>query len=340
MVRLPRHRIILAAIAAMAVAAIAGCAGQAASMASSPVVLATLGGNTRTLPTHHSKSHVTSNPKTRDNPSTTSPAPTRSTATTPGAGATPSADPTTAAPPPPSGTCTTSSSSGECGPYSDPRIEGLGSGNQDKLQVGNNIWAPVSGASQTLYSNGPADWHVMANIPSGNTSVVSYPSLAVDFHLENSSGSWYEPPLTNFKTMVSSFSETMNAASGTSAWAAYDIWLNNGNNEVMIQHDFADNGACDAVATASFGGSNGVPVQTWHLCKFGSEQVWKLGVNDNSKVNEQSGSVDILGMLTWMENHGDLPANSTIGLLGYGWEICSTGGNNEDFQVNSFSIST
>ena len=340
MIRLPRHGIMLAAIAATAIAATAGCAGQA-SMASSPVVLGT-------LPTHHSKPHDTPRQKTRHDPSPTkspstssSGTPDPTTATTPAATPTPSTDPTTAAPPPPqSGTCTTSAATGECGPYSDPQIEGLGSGNQDKLQVGNNIWAAVSGASQTLYASSPADWHVIANMPSGNTSVVSYPSLSVDFHLENSSGTWYEPPLTNFKTMVSSVSETMNATSSTSAWAAYDIWLNNGNNEVMIQHDFADNGACTAVATATFGGSNGVPVQPWHLCQFGSEQVWKLGVNDNSKVNEQSGNVDILGMLTWMENHGDLPANSTIGLLGYGWEICSTGGKNETFQVNSFSITT
>jgi hypothetical protein len=350
--RVLRPRNVLAAIAATAIAATAGCAAQGASMASSPVVLASLGGNTKTLISHsHAKPQVTRRPKARHSPSPTarrtSPTPTSrttpasSTATTPAATSTPSADPTTAAPPPPqSGTCTTSSTSGECGPYSDQQIEGLGSGNQDKLQVGNNIWAPVSGSAQTLYASSPANWHVVANIPSGNTSVVSYPSLSVDFHLENSSGTWYEQPLTNFRSMVSSFSETMNAASGTSAWAAYDIWLNNGNNEVMIQHDFADNGACDAVATASFGGSNGVPVQTWHLCKFGSEQVWKLGVNDNSKVNEPSGSVDILGMLTWMENHGDLPAKSTIGLLGYGWEICSTGGKNETFQENGFSITT
>jgi hypothetical protein len=217
---------------------------------------------------------------------------------------------------------------------------GLGSGNQDKLQIGNNMWASGSGAASTLYANSPADWRIVANMATGDGSVQSYPSLGVDFHLENSSGNWYEQPLTNFARMTSSFSENMHATSHTSAWAAYDIWLNGGNNEVMIQHDFANNGACTSAATATFGGSNGVPTQTWHLCKFGSEQVWKLGASDSSKINEQSGSVDILGMLTWMENHGDLPQGSTIGLLGYGWEIAGTGGTNETFQVSSFSLST
>jgi hypothetical protein len=252
----------------------------------------------------------------------------------------PNSAPSTSSPPAQPGVCRTSAANGECGPYTDPQIEGQGSGNQNNLQVGNNMWNPIPGASSTLYASSPADWHVIANMPAGNVAVVSYPSLGVDFHLQNSAGIWYEQPLTNFKSMISSFSENMHATSKTSAWAAYDIWLNGGKNEVMIQHDFANNGACTTAATATFGGSYGVPVQNWHLCRFGSEQVWKLGVSDARKINEQSGSVDILAMLTWMENHGDLPQGSTIGLLGYGWEIASTGGVDEDFQVSSFTLTT
>jgi hypothetical protein len=42
---------------------------------------------------------------------------------------------------------------------------------------------------------------------------------------------------------------------------------------------------------------------------------------------------------TWLENHGYLSKNSTLESIGYGWEIASTGGVNEKFQVNSYSIS-
>lgn len=336
MTRLSRHRIALAAIAA-AIAASAGCTSGASVASSFPAVVASLNG-TSTQPAQSPKPHVTHHKdqqKPRHDPS---PSPTRTTpARTP---TSPSSDPTTPPPPLPSGTCTTSADNGECGPYTDPQIEGLGSGNQDKIQVGNNMWNQISGATSTLHASSPGDWHVSASMPAGNTAVVSYPSLGADFHLQDSSGNWHEQPLSNFRSMVSSFTENMNSNGGTSAWAAYDIWLNGGKNEVMIQHDFANNGACAAAATVTFGGSGGVPAQPWHLCQFGSEQVWKLGTNDNNKINEQSGSVDILAMLTWMENHGDLPKNSTIGLLGYGWEICSTGGHNENFQVNSFSITT
>jgi hypothetical protein len=74
-------------------------------------------------------------------------------------------------------------------------------------------------------------------------------------------------------------------------------------------------------------------VQHWYLCQFGSELVWKL------TGDEQSGSVDILSMLTWLESHGYLQKSSTLESIGYGWEIASTGGGNEKFQVNSYSIS-
>jgi len=172
-------------------------------------------------------------------------------------------------------------------------------------------------------------------MPAGNTAVVSYPSLGANFGETNSDS---PTPLSDFKSIYSSFNENMNANSGTSAWAAYDIWLgpssgSSATNEVMIQHDFANNGACTAEASATFGGSGGVPVQKWNLCQFGSELVWKL-----TGGNEQTGSVDVLAMLNWLESHGYLPSASGLYSVGYGWEICSTGGKSEKFQVNNFSI--
>jgi hypothetical protein len=43
-------------------------------------------------------------------------------------------------------------------------------------------------------------------------------------------------------------------------------------------------------------------------------------------------------MLNWLVAHGYLPKDSTLSLIGYGWEICSTGGQNENFEVRRFSI--
>jgi len=227
--------------------------------------------------------------------------------------------------------CTTTTANGSCGPYSDSQITDTTS----NTSVGNDVWNPISGWHQTLNVTNPSDWSVTANMPAGNTAVVSYPSLGANY---GKSGTGNPTPLSDFKSIYSSFDENMNANSNTSAWAAYDIWLgpSSGTNwtyEVMIQHDFSNNGACTAEASATFGGSGGVPVQKWNLCQFGSEMVWKL-----TGGNEQSGSVDVLAMLNWLVSHGYMASDTGLFSIGYGWEICSTGGQNEKFQLNNFSI--
>jgi hypothetical protein len=224
--------------------------------------------------------------------------------------------------------CVTSQAKANCGPFNYSEVQGTSSG----PIVGNDVWNPISGWKQTLYADNPGHWHVTAVMPAGNTAVVSYPS----------SGSYYGGKLSSFSSMTSSFTENMHATGSTTAWAAYDIWLNDYNNEVMIQHDFANNGLCPMKATATFGGSRGVPVQHWYLCQYGSELIWKLyngSAQQPANVSEQSGSVDILAMLTWLEDHGYLPHNSTLVLIGYGWELCSTGGVPETFTVSRYSIS-
>src|SRR5262249_32805890 len=54
--------------------------------------------------------------------------------------------------------------------------------------------------------------------------------------------------------------------------------------------------------------------------------------------NEASGSVDIKAIITWLENNGYMPQNSTVTALSYGFEIASTGGQNQTFRVSNFSI--
>jgi hypothetical protein len=56
------------------------------------------------------------------------------------------------------------------------------------------------------------------------------------------------------------------------------------------------------------------------------------------KVSEHSGVVRILPMLRWLVNHHYLPAHTGLWLIGYGWEICSTGGRQETFEVSAFTL--
>ena len=259
-------------------------------------------------------------------PTTAAPTTAAPTTAAPTTAAPTTAAPTTAAPTtaaPTTTTCTTSAAKGSCGPYTYPQIQGSPS----EVTVGQDVWNPISGWQQTLAATDPGNWSVTANMPAGNTAVVSFPNTGANYN---------SPLISSFSVIYSSFSESMNATSTSDAHAAYDLWFNNWKNEVMIQTDFSPSGArCGSYeASATFGGSNGVPMQTWDLCQFGSELIWQL------PTNEQSGSVDIKAMTTWLENKGYLPGSSTITALSYGFEISSTGGQNEIFRVSNFSITT
>jgi hypothetical protein len=240
----------------------------------------------------------------------------------------------------PSWACVTATQSGGCQFGTDPQITNA-SGDPYADQ---NVWSPIPGYSQTLSANSPGDYQIVANGPTGNTAVVAYPNAGAD----------YSGVVDNYSQVTSSFTESMPHNAQTSAWAMYDNWYNNWNDEVMIQYDFTGNGDCTAVATAQFGGTNGVPLQTWHLCDFtspgdsGHTLAWKLGAGEGAqKQNESSGSIDIKAMTAWLESHTQpaangggtyLPAASTFTAISDGWEICSTGGQNETFQVSSFSV--
>lgn len=218
--------------------------------------------------------------------------------------------------------CVTSAQQNDCGPYNDPQIEGAAA----DPSVTNDIWNPISGWQQTLFANSPGDWHTVVTGPTGNTAVVSYPDVTTQYG---------DKALSSFPALYSSFSEDMHAQSGTTGEAAFDLWLNNWGDEVMIMHDLVNIDCPDQQATEDFGGSHGVPVQQWKLCKNGSELIWEL-----AGAGEQTGSVDILSMLTWLVSHGYLPQAATLTAIDYGFEVCSTGGEPETFTVSSYSVST
>lgn len=243
---------------------------------------------------------------------------------------TPKPSPSLSPLPPP--VCTTNKAKGTCGPYDHyPYITGTTS----STSVGQDVWNPIAGWVQRLSVENPGDWHATANMPAGNSAVVSMPSVSANFGQTTN----LPTPLSDFVSVHSSFAEDMHATSKTSADAAYDIWLGRNSstwsNEVMIQHDIINRGTCPTLVTATFGGSGGVPVQKWNLCKYNTELIWQL-----AGTGERSGSVDILAMLTWLEAHGYLPRGSGLWQIDYGFELCSTGGVDETFQVSSYSITS
>jgi len=220
--------------------------------------------------------------------------------------------------------------------------------------------------SQTLYSTNPGDWYVTANLPTGNESVESFPDVWQQYNGEQ---------VDSFNSIIGSFSETVpDRVSNPNTWVqgdsgnpniatdiGFDTWYNVPSgmpNEMMIQHDMINRGGqCGPIqATVTFGGgSNGVPQNTWVLCVYGTEMIWQIqrptGSSDPN-FGFQTGSVDIKAMVDWLETHNNPnpPSGATYNTwlpsivafsgtgISYGFELCSTGGVNENFEVNSFSV--
>lgn len=129
-------------------------------------------------------------------------------------------------------------------------------------------------------------------------------------------------------SLTSSYTEDMGANSGTRAWAAYDLWLNNWADEVLIavDNDNVDPTYLPVMGHFTAGG------QSYTAYDNGSERV--IVADSNSK----SGTVDLLAVITWLQNNGHIPAQSTLTAVDFGWEVNSTGSQAETFSVSGYTL--
>jgi hypothetical protein len=232
------------------------------------------------------------------------------------------------------GQCVTHKANGSCPAsgayYYYPEIT---ASNGYNTYVNQDVWNPIDGWKQTLYSKNPGDWYVIANMPVGNTAVVSYPDAQ----------QIYGSRLGHMHYIYSSFAERSDTSTNTVDDTGYDIWLNNYADEVMIQHQVAGHGQCDGdspvAGPITFGGMHNIPVNSWYLCQYGSELIWQLPQPNNAwAFGISHGRVDILAMLTWLENNDYLKANSSLEQIDYGFELSSTNASDETFKVTALTI--
>jgi hypothetical protein len=139
-------------------------------------------------------------------------------------------------------------------------------------------------------------------------------------------------PLNSLNSVSSSFNES-NPSSGN--WeSAYDIWLDTSSYEVMVwtyvSGDVAPLGS--VVGTVTLAGS------TWTLYagSNGSNPTYSFVRSGN----ETSGTINLLDLLQYLENTKGYFSDPTLSTVQYGWEISSTNDTQEDFTVNSYSVST
>ena len=198
------------------------------------------------------------------------------------------------------------------------------SGNSGDPYLNQNIWSNNPAYHQTLYGASPENWYITANVNTGFGGVQAYPNVGW-----NMDGTVDSKASTTSSWDVTIPTDTTKVA----GWAAYDLWFNDWNDEVMVQTDIVANSDydCNGVATITVSGT------PWHMCDFGSERVWKPGTDDQHLQNRTTGSVDIKAFLTWMEQNGKLPPNSTWTAGSFGFEVCDTESTTQTFKVNGFS---
>ena len=247
--------------------------------------------------------------------------PASSPASTPGPGSSASKSPTGAA-------CVTSAGNGTCGPYG---YSPISNSNGFTTYVANNMWACGNGSCgpQTLAAYQPGNWSVMSTQASGNTAVLTYPNVQQVFTKTTDT----DPAFSAFTSITSDFTETMSPQAGTDAEAAYDLWLSHtsGPTEVMIWIDNVGRGSGGAqrIGAATIAG------QAFTVYQYrGGEVIFSLNRN------EQSGTVDILGALKWLQSHGLASAGAQLGQVDFGFEICSTGGKPEKFAVSRYTLTS
>ena len=244
-------------------------------------------------------------PSASSSPSTTSPSPVQTTTS-----------------PSPTQTSTAPASSAWCSsaPF------GQSNTPDGRFDLYNNEWnTSANPGPQTICGNSESDWQATSTQRAGNTEVLTYPSVQLNYN----GGNGY--PLSKFTSMTSSYAETMHAVSGTDAEAAYDIWLNGLNKEVMIWVD--NHGQAPAgskVATTTFSGA------TWDLYET-SDRSYLAFVREG---NASSGTVDLLAALKYLQGRGDLAAGDVLWQVNFGWEICSTAGAPETFTVSTYSLTS
>jgi hypothetical protein len=232
----------------------------------------------------------------------------------------------------------------------------------DQGLTDNSHPAPVS--TETVY--GPEDWTNAVSVDNtGDGAVDAYPATVNSLYSTGGAPNYdtTPSPLTDYTDLTSSFATSM-PASGDDAEAAYDVWTDpmtgesnvGWNEETMIWTDAtpsrlditSTSGPCGYLgnpleSNVSFGGTNGVPVESWDLCVNGTPGAANA-VNDDTEyiwvpagAQETSGSVDIQAMIQNEITKGYLPSDIGYTQINYGFELCGTTGT-QDFSVSKLTL--
>ena len=230
--------------------------------------------------------------------------------------------------------CVTSSDTGQCpssGAYAESSNFTESNGYNTYVDNGVSGGYGVSPETQTLTATSGSSWSVSSDFGS-STHQLAYPITLQDYNSET---------VSSFTNIVGTVNDTIPSNSSTGVEAGFLIYLNSWGNSFEIQHyvekESTCNGTTPVKTSVSFGGSYGVPTNSWDLCYNGSIYYWQI-VGSGSSWGFTSGSVEIISMIEYLENNGYLPTGSKMSDIRYGFMIYTTGSTQETFTLNSYTL--
>jgi hypothetical protein len=198
----------------------------------------------------------------------------------------------------------------------------FGTWQNGRFDVYNNEWNTSEAGPQTIWANSYRDWGVESK-QANTTSVKTYPSVQKNYNKN--------PRYTAFRSLRSTFTESMPSVANFDAEAAYDLWLNNYQIELMMWVDNHKQAPAGKV------------IARIHI--YGQKfTVWQNGNDMYSFVlsgkQETTGKAHLFSAWRWLVNHGYLSRSTTLTQVNFGWEIASTDGVPMDFTLTRYSLST
>lgn len=193
----------------------------------------------------------------------------------------------------------------------------------------NNVWGSGAGA-QSIWANSYSNWGVWAQHPDTG-GVKSYPNVTKSIGQN----------LSSLKTLKSSFNVTPPSSGSYSS--TYDIWTNGSTYEIMLWMNYKG-----SVNPISYNwNSSGQPVPVNSNVSVGGH-TWNVyqGSNGSNTVysfvrtgNTNSGTVDILSILNWINTKGWFSGTQTVNTVQFGFEITSSSAG-LNFTTNSYSVTS
>ena len=175
----------------------------------------------------------------------------------------------------------------------------------------------VTPETQTLTSNSGSSWSVSSDF-GASTHQLAFPITEQAYNAET---------VDNFTNIVATVNDTIPSNSSTGVEAGFLIYLDSWGKQIEIQHyvekETTCNGTTPVKTSIQFGGSYGVPTNSWDLCYTGSMYYWQI-VGSGSSWGFTSGSMELVSMIKYLETNGYLPTSSTINDARYGFMIYTT----------------